>query len=91
MKKSYRKCAPKASPRLLFYFGKQPKTAIPCKKFFLKYILKGDYQKPLKSKLYFFFPTQSLLMDKFLKNKRDLELVTSLSSGYKTSSKKFLY
>ena len=38
MEKSYRKCAPKElrSPRLLFYFGKQPKTAIPCKKFFLK-------------------------------------------------------
>ena len=49
MKKSYRKCAPKASPRPLFYFGKQPKTAIACKKFFWKQdILKGDYQKPLK-------------------------------------------
>ena len=34
MEKSYRKCATKASPRLLFYFGKQPKTAIACKKFF---------------------------------------------------------
>ena len=35
MKKSYRKYAPRASPRPL-YFGKQPKTAIACKKFFLK-------------------------------------------------------
>ena len=34
MEKPNRKCAPKASPILLFYFGKQPKTANPCKKFF---------------------------------------------------------
>ena len=34
--KIIRKCAPKASPGPLFYFGKQPKTAIACKKFFLK-------------------------------------------------------
>ena len=27
MEKSCSKCAPKASSRLLFYFGKQPKTA----------------------------------------------------------------
>ena len=45
----YGKIIPKASPRLLFYFGNQPKTAIPCKKFLLKQdILKGDYQKSLK-------------------------------------------
>ena len=30
------KCAPKASPRPLIYFGKQPKTAIQYKKLFLK-------------------------------------------------------
>ena len=34
MEKSYRKWAPKASPRLPFYFGKQPKTAVTCKKLF---------------------------------------------------------
>ena len=34
MEKSYRKCTPKASARPVFYFGKQPKTAIACKKFF---------------------------------------------------------
>ena len=42
---------------------------------------------PLKRWLDFFFQTQSLLMDKVIKNKRDLELVTSHSSGYKLSSK----
>ena len=34
MDKSLRICAPKASPRPLFYFGKQPETAIACNKFF---------------------------------------------------------
>ena len=39
----------KSSRWPLFYFGKLPKTATACKKFFWKQdILKGDYQKPLK-------------------------------------------
>ena len=42
MEKSCTKCAPKASPRHLFYFGKKPKTAIACNN------LKGYYQKPFK-------------------------------------------
>ena len=55
MKKSCRKCAPKASPGPLFYFGKKPKTVIACKKFFWESdILKGDYQKPLKKITSFF-------------------------------------
>ena len=42
MEKSYRKCPPKAIPRPRFYYGKQPKTAIACKKYFQNiYILKG--------------------------------------------------
>ena len=32
MNKSFRKCAQKGSPRLLFYFDKQPETAIACNK-----------------------------------------------------------
>ena len=32
--KSCRKCAVKAIPRPLYNFGKEPKTAIACKKFF---------------------------------------------------------
>ena len=32
MEKSCRKYAPKAIPRPYFYFGKQPKTAVTCKK-----------------------------------------------------------
>ena len=46
MEKSCKKYALKASPRLLFYFGKQPITAID--------ILKGVYQKPLKKLTLFF-------------------------------------
>ena len=90
MEKSCRKCA--ASPRPLFYFGKQPKTAIACKEFLQKQdILKGIIKSLLKIKLYFFFPNQSLLINKVIKNKKGLELVTSPSSGYKISSKKFIY
>ena len=44
----------------------------------------------LRSYLHFFFRTQSLLMDKFIKNKRDLEVVTSCSLGYKASSQKII-
>ena len=55
MEKSYKKFAPKGSPRPLFYFSKQPKTAIACKKFLkFKNILKGDNQKPLKKLTLFF-------------------------------------
>ena len=36
MEESCRKFALKASPRPLFYFGKQPKSAIAYKKFFLR-------------------------------------------------------
>ena len=57
------------------------------KKIFWKRIIK----RPLKSQLYFFFWTQSLLMDKVIKNKRSLELVTNRTSAYERSSEKFLY
>ena len=58
-----------------------------CKKFFQKLdILKNDDQKALKMLNLFFFQTQYFSIDKIMKNKRDLELVTNCSSGYKTSS-----
>ena len=56
-----------------------------------KIIWKRIIKKPYKSLLYFFFWTQSLLIDKVIKNKRILELVNSCSSGYKKSPEKFLY
>ena len=34
IEKSCRECAPKTSPRLLFYFGKQLKKVVVCNKFF---------------------------------------------------------
>ena len=52
---------------------------------------KKKNQTALKKLNYFFFRTQYLLMDKVIKNKKGLELVTSCSPGYKTSSEKFLY
>ena len=51
MEKSCSKCAPKASPRFLFYFGKQPKTAIACKNFFENKIFWKEIIKPSKIKL----------------------------------------
>ena len=55
MEKSCRKCAPQARPKPVFNFGKYPKTAIACDKFFLKKdILKEDNQKALKKLTLFF-------------------------------------
>ena len=51
----------------------------------------GKIMQKMCTKLYFFFRAQSLLMDKVIKNKRDLELVTCCSSGHKAKSEKFLY
>ena len=53
--------------------------------------MKKHYQKAFKKLTLFFFRTQSLLMDKVIKNKRGLELVPSRSPGHETSSEKFLY
>ena len=53
--------------------------------------MKEDFQKVLKSELYFFFRTQSLLMDKIIKNKRGVELMPSRTSGYEKRSAKLLY
>ena len=52
----------------------------------------GGLSKSLKkSQLYFPFRTQSLLMDNVIENKMALELVSSRSSGCKTSSEKLFY
>ena len=53
--------------------------------------MKEDYQKPWKKLTFFSFWTHNLLMEKVIKKERGLELVTSPSSGYETSSQKFLY
>ena len=50
--------------------------------FKIRYFKRG-LSKTLEKLTLFFFRTQFLLMDKIMKNKRDLELVTSGSSGYK--------
>ena len=90
MEKSCRKCAPKASPRPLFYFGKQPKTATACKKFFWKQdILKEDYQKPLKKQTLLFLSNPVLFNGQSYQKQK--EPGTSLSSGYKTSSQNCFY
>ena len=45
MKKLCRKCTPKASPRHIIYFSKQPNSHCT-EQILLKDILKGDHQKP---------------------------------------------
>ena len=50
-----------------------------------KIFLKGIYQKAFKKLTLFFLLNLAFLIDKIIKNKRSLELVTSCSLGYKTS------
>ena len=50
-----------------------------------------DYQKALKKLTLFPLSNSVLLMDKVIKYKRGLKLVSSLSSGHKISPKKLLY
>ena len=66
---------------------KQPLHARNCLK--IRYFERG-LSKSLKQ-VYFFSRTKPLLMDKLSKTKTCLELVTSCSSGYQTSSENFCY
>ena len=68
MEKPCRKYALKASSRPLFYFGKHPKQLLHARNSFKNRIFgKRIIKNLLKSQLYFFFRTQSLLMDKVMK------------------------
>ena len=69
--------------RRITYLHGSVHFTIPLK---IRYCERGS-SKSLKKMTLF----QSLLIDKIMKNKRGLELVTSLSSGYKISSEKFIY
>ena len=90
MEKSYRKFAPKASPRLLSNFSKQSKTLHARNFLEVRYFERG-LSKSLKISNFIFFLTQSLPIDKIIKSRRDLELKTSRCSGYETSSEKLYY
>ena len=77
------------SLRPVFNFGGKPKITIPCKKFLKKLNFKKvktlKMIKTLKKLTLFFFRTQSLLIENVMKNKRGHEIITSDSSGCKTS------
>ena len=75
----------------LILLNNQKKPLHASNSFKNKVFWKRIIKKPLKSQVYFFIRPQSLLMDKVIKNKTDLELITSQSSGNEKSSKKFLY
>ena len=78
-------CAPKA-------LVKSPKEPIHARKSFEdKIFWKMIIKKPYRSWLNFFLCTQSLFMNKIMKNKSSLELVTSLSLGCKPCLEKFLF
>ena len=72
MGKPCRKCVPKASFIPLFYFGKQPKTAIACKNFFKNDILKENYQKPFKKLTLFFLSNSVLFIGQSYKTQKGL-------------------
>ena len=57
----------------------------------LKISILKDYQKTFKKLSLFYLSNPVFFNDKLMKNKRGMELVTSRSSGYKTSLEKFLY
>ena len=82
----------KLVPDPFFILVNKPKQPYHARNSFKNKIFwKGIIKNLEKSKLYVFFPIQSLLPDQVIKNKRALELVTSSSSGYTTNSQKFLY
>ena len=92
MEKSCRKCAPKLAPEPFLILLNSPKQPLHARNYFKnKVFWKGIIKNLLKSELYFFFQTQSLLIDKVIKNKRGLKQGTSHSSGYKTNTQKIIY
>ena len=56
----------------------------------IKYFERGLSKTPKKVNFIFFFRTQSLLINKVIKNKRRLGLATSRSSGYKVHKNVFI-
>ena len=72
MKKSCRECATKANPKTLFYFGiTKSNHWIQEILLQIRYYGRG-YQKVLKNLNLFFLRTQSILVDKVIKNKTGL-------------------
>ena len=82
----------KLVPDSFFILVNNPKQPLHARNSFKNKIFWNRIIKnPLKSSQYIFFQNQSLLMEEVIKNKRGLELMTSRSLGYETSSRKILY
>ena len=84
-------CAPKASPRPLFNPNITQNSHCMQEILFKIRYFERELSKSLKKVNLIFFSNLVPPMGKIIKNKSGLELVTSRSSGYKTSSKIFLY
>ena len=78
-------------PDPFFILVNKPKQPLHARNSFKNKIFLQGIIKNLEKVNFVFFPIQSLLTDQVIKNKRVLELETSPSSGYITSSQKFLY
>ena len=81
----------KLAPDPFLILLNNPKQPLDARKSLKEDVFKEAYQKVFKKLTLFFLLNQSLLMDKVIKSKSGLDLVTSCSSGYETSSKTFLY
>ena len=81
----------KLVPDPLLILVNNPKHSLHAINFFENKIFWKRFSKSLKSELYFFFRTHSLLTYKVIRNTRGLELVPRCSSGYKASLEKFFY
>ena len=80
----------KLVPDPFFILVNNPKQPLHAIHSFKTRYLKDNYQKPFKN-LTFFFLSNQVPFNGQSYQKKGLELVTSRSSGYETSSQKFLY
>ena len=82
----------KLVPDLFLILVNKPKQPLHARNSFKNNIFwKKDYQEALKKLTLFFLLNPVAFNGQSYENKRSLELVTSWSSGYETSSEKFFY
>ena len=84
MEKSYRKCITKALPILTSV--NEPKQPLHARNFETRYFERGLSKTVKKENFIFSFEPSRSYWARLWKFKRSLELVTSRSPGYKTSS-----
>ena len=91
MEKSCRICAPKASPTPIFILVNGPKQPLHARNCLKIWYFERELSKTLKKVNFIFSFESGPFWWTKLSKIRGLELVTSHSSGYKTSSEIFFY